>query len=359
MIIQTKKRDFVNITFFFGIGIIMEEIVMTLAEKIMSLRKKAGWSQEELAEKLGVTRQSVSKWEVASSTPDITKIVQMSKLFGVTTDYLLCDEISEVVGDVLVDNRQESEHKEIVKKTVTLEEATDYIDLMRSISGRFSFAISLFIWSPILLIMLIGFSESNLFHITKRIAFAVGVSALMIILAIAVFEIIMISIRTQSFEYLETEEFALDVGVKEEIKVRQDNYYTKGYCMIGLGIGLFILSVIPIILSSIFDKKILIWLSACLLLFLVGLGVNLWVRSGTIFDSFQRLLQEDDYSPENKEVHHNISWLSQVYWLVITAIYLSFSFLTFKWHISWMIWPIAGIVFSVVYPIVKNVVKRK
>ena len=68
---------------------------MILADKIIALRKKAGWSQEELGEKLGVTRQSVSKWEGAQSVPDMDKILQLSRLFGVTTDYLLKDELGE------------------------------------------------------------------------------------------------------------------------------------------------------------------------------------------------------------------------------------------------------------------------
>ena len=68
---------------------------MILADKITALRKKAGWSQEELAEQLGVTRQSVSKWEGAQSVPEMDKVVQMSRLFGVTTDFLLKDELSE------------------------------------------------------------------------------------------------------------------------------------------------------------------------------------------------------------------------------------------------------------------------
>ena len=68
---------------------------MILADKITALRKKAGWSQEELAEQLGVTRQSVSQWEGAQSVPDMDKVVQMSRLFGVTTDFLLKDELSE------------------------------------------------------------------------------------------------------------------------------------------------------------------------------------------------------------------------------------------------------------------------
>ena len=68
---------------------------MILADKITALRKKAGWSQEELTEQLGVTRQSVSKWEGAQSVPDMDKVVQMSRLFSVTTDFLLKDELSE------------------------------------------------------------------------------------------------------------------------------------------------------------------------------------------------------------------------------------------------------------------------
>ena len=62
---------------------------MTLAEKIAALRKQQGWSQETFAEKMDVTRQAVSKWESAQSVPDIDKLVKISNLFGVTTDYLL------------------------------------------------------------------------------------------------------------------------------------------------------------------------------------------------------------------------------------------------------------------------------
>ncbi len=68
---------------------------MILADKIIRLRKKNGWSQEELANKMNVSRQAVSKWESAQSIPDIEKILQLSELFGVTTDYLLKDEFEK------------------------------------------------------------------------------------------------------------------------------------------------------------------------------------------------------------------------------------------------------------------------
>ena len=65
---------------------------MKLSDKIINLRKQNGWSQEDLAEKLNVSRQAVSRWECESAQPDAYNILQLSKLFGVTADYLLNDE---------------------------------------------------------------------------------------------------------------------------------------------------------------------------------------------------------------------------------------------------------------------------
>lgn len=64
---------------------------MTIGEKILNLRKARGWSQEELAERVGVTRQAVSRWESDSAKPDADKIIAVCDLFGVSTDYLLRD----------------------------------------------------------------------------------------------------------------------------------------------------------------------------------------------------------------------------------------------------------------------------
>ena len=62
---------------------------MTIADRIQSLRKAKGMSQEELADAAGVSRQAVSKWESEQSIPDIDKIVILSEIFDVTTDYIL------------------------------------------------------------------------------------------------------------------------------------------------------------------------------------------------------------------------------------------------------------------------------
>ena len=66
---------------------------MKLSEKIVTLRKQKGWSQEELADKLNVSRQAVGKWETETALPEVDKILQMATLFDVSTDSLLKDDV--------------------------------------------------------------------------------------------------------------------------------------------------------------------------------------------------------------------------------------------------------------------------
>ena len=94
---------------------------MILADKIIEERKKNGWTQEDLAQKLGVSRQSVSKWESAGAIPDLKKIIQLGDLFGVSTDYLLKDEVEKENTETICDTDCEL-HR------VSMEEANTYMD---------------------------------------------------------------------------------------------------------------------------------------------------------------------------------------------------------------------------------------
>ena len=123
---------------------------MIFADKLITLRKKAGWSQEELAEKLNVTRQSVSKWEGAQSVPDIDKILQLSRLFGVTTDYLLKDDAAEP---------EYTEDDTSPLPRVTLAQANDYLAKTQTNAPKLALATALCIISPIPLLALGTLSE--------------------------------------------------------------------------------------------------------------------------------------------------------------------------------------------------------
>lgn len=72
---------------------------MTFGEKLLKLRKGRGWTQEELATKINVSRQALSKWEQGTALPDTENVLQVSRLFGVSTDYLLNDDY-ESDGDI-------------------------------------------------------------------------------------------------------------------------------------------------------------------------------------------------------------------------------------------------------------------
>lgn len=83
---------------------------MTFGEKLQSLRKSRGWSQEQLAERIAVSRQAVSKWESGAAVPDTGNVLELSRLFGVSTDYLLHDDYTGD-DDIPAVKRREDELK--------------------------------------------------------------------------------------------------------------------------------------------------------------------------------------------------------------------------------------------------------
>lgn len=91
---------------------------MTLGEKIQQIRKDAGLSQEMLAEQMGVSRQAISKWELGEAIPDTDKIIRLSRLFQVTTDYLLMDDMeqSEIEMNGIEKKKVESEDNKVSVK---------------------------------------------------------------------------------------------------------------------------------------------------------------------------------------------------------------------------------------------------
>ncbi len=123
---------------------------MILADKIINLRKKNGWSQEQLAERLNVTRQSVSKWEGAQSIPELDKILQLSQIFGVTTDYLIKEEIEDEEY-VEINSPSDSDITNI--KKVSLADAQEFLSLREQSIRPFSLAVSLMILAPIPLLL--------------------------------------------------------------------------------------------------------------------------------------------------------------------------------------------------------------
>ena len=282
---------------------------MILADKITEERKKNGWSQEELANQLGVSRQAVSKWESAGAVPDLQRILQMSELFGVSTDYLLKDEMK---AENITYHESTESYAEPLKK-VTMENANEFLDMKRNGSKVMANATSMCISSPILLIVLVTMAEDGVFHVSESLATVFGCVFLLGMVAAAVFLFITYGMRESHMEHFEKECFETEYGVSGMVREKKDSYE-------------------PI--------------------FIRGPAV------GMVKSSYDTLLQEGEYTKEEKLFKKKTDTFSGVYWCLTTAIYLAWSFWTMSWDITWIVWPVAGVLFAALLGVVKMVLKN-
>ncbi|MGN8657955.1 helix-turn-helix domain-containing protein [Catenibacterium mitsuokai] len=317
---------------------------MILADKIIEERKKNGWSQEELANKLGVSRQAVSKWESAGSIPDLQRILQMSELFGVTTDYLLKDEIEE---------EPLNEYVETKTIKVSMEEANQYLDMKSRGSRIVANATSLCILSPVPLIVLGTMTEDH-------ILIGFSLVLLLVLVAIAVYLFVNYGLHESHMQHLEKESFETEYGVSGMVRERREQYEPTFTRNIAIGVVLCILSVIPTIMAGVMEvEDYMSGISVGLLLIIVSIGVNILIRAGMIKSSYDTLLQEGEYTIEEKHLKKKTDAFSGAYWCLIVAIYLGWSFWTNNWKFTWIIWPVAGVLYAAVLGMVKMTVEGR
>ena len=315
---------------------------MIFADKLILLRKKAGWSQEELAEQMNVTRQSVSKWEGAQSVPDLDKMIRLSELFGVSTDYLLKDEI-EQAEHINSSNDMPS------LKRVSMEEANAFLSVKSRTAKTIAYAAFLCILSPIALLILGAISESTSGGLSEDIAGGIGMIALIIFVAIAAVMFISSGSKTAPFAYLEKEKFETEYGVSGMVKERKAKYkdlHTKNNIA---GTCLCITALIPAIIDVDNDLFLIIMLSFSFII--AGIGVICFIKTGIIWASYEKLLQEGEYSKENKEKPSIAVAVYTAYWVIATAVYVGYSLSSNNWGQSWIIWVVAGVMFPAIVAI--------
>lgn len=284
---------------------------MIFADKLILLRKKAGWSQEELADQMNVTRQSVSKWEGAQSVPDLEKMLRLSELFGVSTDYLLKDEIEEAEH---IDSSDDTPSL----RRVSMEEANAFLSVKLRTAKTIAYAAFLCIVSPIALLILGAISESTVGVLNENIAGGIGMIVLIILVAIAAVMFISSGSKTAPFAYLEKEKFETEYGVSGMVKERKAQYkdlHTKHNIA---GACLCVTALIPLFVGAIIDADNDLFLTIMLSLsFLIaGVGVICFIKTGIIWASYEKLLQEGEYSKENKEKPSFSGAIYTAYWVM-------------------------------------------
>ena len=346
---------------------------MILAEKIINERKKNGWSQEELADKLGVSRQSVSKWEGAQSVPDLQRILDMSRIFGVSTDYLLKDDIGDVIPAERVD-------PDTSLRKVTMEESNTYLDTVKVNSKKIALGCTLCINCAVPLLLLQAAYKAELFGISEGAAGAIGTILLLLIVAVSLVFFIPAGMALSKWDWLEKRSFETEYGVDGAVRSKAEKFEPRFIRTITLGVVTILTGVIILVGTSFMaehneaeamirepldgyivgyrdgSNEAMILAAAALLLFLISAGVHAIIRAGMTKDSYNKILQEGDYSKAKKE-NKIMKAIAPAYWLLVTAGYLAWSFTTRNWGFTWIVWPIAGIIFGAISAVADQVTK--
>ena len=328
---------------------------MILADKIINERKKNGWSQEELADMLSVSRQAVSKWEGAQSVPDLQRIIDMAALFGVSTDYLLKDDIEE--RDICT-AMEPSSAEEAVRR-VTMEDASSFINEKKKAAPIIANAVLMCIISPAMLILLAALAEGNIIPLSERLASLIGLCFLFGMVAAAVYMFITEGIRLSRTEHLEKEYFETEYGVTGMARDKKNAFertYANG---LALGVGLCIVSVIPVVVAGCIEAPdyVCAALTAVMLL-VIAAGVNIIIRVAMVYESYQTLLQEGDYTKSEKNIKGRLNAFQSAYWCLVTAVFLGWSFLSGRWDFTWIVWPVAGVLFAAVSGFARIIIRK-
>lgn len=358
-----------------------EKLNMNLSEKIFNERRKLGLSQEQFAEKMQISRQAVSKWESGQSTPDLDKIVLMSQIFGVSTDYLLKETVdmventeSTIAGDSIYDssnsrksdmadavfNEGSESNSENVRennsgKELTWDEVDSYMEV-REKSGK---------WIAIgVCLCLLSFAFSCIaIMITKRLGAPEDIqdtaagTVMFLLLGTAIMLFIMSGLRLHIYEYLEKEDFLLPDDIKLLITDKKKAYQEIFNIHITIGVILVILAIVLCMLAETFltyttMKDYTDEVQGIIMFGVLAVAVFLFVQAGIRMGTYNILLQEQDYTKDKKrakrEGEDRMGQIAGIYWCLMCAIYLGFSFYTNDWGRSWILWPVAGCVFGAI-----------
>lgn len=284
----------------------------------------------------------------------------MSTIFGVSTDYLLKDD-AEPAEDTAppIDAPQASEE---AARMITMEEADRYMTKVQMTAPRIALGVTLCILSPIVLFLLGGLSDKEGGYLLPEWSVpAIGLPVLLLFVVIGVAQFILYGRQLEDYEFLEKQPIELAYGVRGVVEKRKNGYAPlhSQRLMIGVGICIFAAAALFIgaALEGVNEDTMYPVIGVAAMLAIAAVGVYFIVLTCTLQGSYQRLLEEGDYTRERKSRVKRNENLATAYWCLVTAIFLLWSFLTMDWHQSWLVWPVAGVLYGAVSA-VANMIRK-
>lgn len=259
------------------------------------------------------------------------------------------DELAEELG---IKETVEQAEECPAGRVITMETVKSYLSVNAVSAARIAVGVFLCICSPILLIVLGGMSENNM-GITENVAGGIGVGALFILIAIAVALFVYNGMALSKFDYLQMEPFQMEYSVKQYVSNLQETHRPTFVLYITIGVVMCVISVVPLVVAACIDEdnEFLVSAMVGVMLFVIAIAVVLFIVAGMKEGAYNILLQKNEYAPEVKE-NKLMQTVSSCYWIIVTAGYLLWSFITMDWHITWIVWPIAGLLYAVIAVII-------
>ncbi len=291
--------------------------MMNFGENLQTLRKLKNYSQEDLAAKLQVSRQAVSKWESGTGYPETEKLISICDLFDCSMDEL-------IKGKISVDSNSE---KEV------------YDSFMNKFSKSISLAIMLILIGTTLFLTILGFNVNNMLGIVVWLIF--------VVFSVPIFIVRGIEMENFKSKYSKLSNFYS----QEEI----DNYNNKFSKMIALSISIILVGVVvfmTIIALKIFNENSTFPVS--ILMCFVTIAVPLLVNTGIQKDKYDIEKYNRENSIGSKKELDKVGKYCGIVMLIATIIYLLISFIFNIWEISWIVYPVGGILCGIISILLKK-----
>ena len=194
-----------------------------------------------------------------------------------------------------------------------------------------------------------------------KVATAIGIAMLFIAIAIGVYHFIVMGIQNEKYDVLERVPVDLDLSMKAQIRQMKADYLPTLARNIGLGVVLIFIGVSMLTTIGILELKpnYLPKIGVALMLLSVSIATYLFITSSSRSESYDLLLNEGDYTKQGKQGNKLMKAVAGPYWIAAAVVFLTWSFIGSAWGRSWIVFPIAGVLFGLISAIAKLIQPRK
>lgn len=234
------------------------------------------------------------------------------------------------------------------RRVITSDLARDFISNRIRASYKVGIGVALAIWSPLLLILLSN-SENQVVFGIRNGGTALGMVVLLSMVAMAVGLFIMSGVETGRYDLEKSGDFVLDHQAQSYVKIEEERYRMVKMTKITIGVVLCILSAVPLLVLGILEiGDNIMNIGVVLLLIIISIAVYLFITAGMKQSAYDILLKKGEYSEEGRRMTRRSETIGSVYWPIIVILYLYWSFTSGNWGFTWIIWPLAGLLFAAV-----------